>query len=168
MDWTLQNCEPLPFLVVSWLCQVSSSDAKLTSCSSQGSLNIFLNVYCFSLLCCFFRSLTFGFFFFFGSTGLWTQGLHLEPLHLVIFIFFLVRVWWTIWLGWLPSAILLISASWVAGITGVSRWCLFDLLFFLLSFLSFCHWSPEDLTVWILMIPVGFGVTDIFWSMESV
>jgi hypothetical protein len=32
------------------------------------------------------------------------------------------RVLWTICLGWLWTTILLISASWVAGITGVSRW----------------------------------------------
>jgi hypothetical protein len=31
------------------------------------------------------------------------------------------RVSWTICLGWLRTVILLISASWVAGITGVSH-----------------------------------------------
>jgi hypothetical protein len=29
---------------------------------------------------------------------------------------------WTICLGWLQTSILLISASWVARITGVSQW----------------------------------------------
>jgi hypothetical protein len=38
---------------------------------------------------------------FFGSTGAWTQGLHLEPLHQPFFCdeFFSDRVSWTIWFG---------------------------------------------------------------------
>jgi hypothetical protein len=60
-------------------------------------------------------------FFFFFSTGVWTQGLHLEPLHQPFF----VRVFWemvsgTICPGWLWTMIFLISASQVARITGVS------------------------------------------------
>jgi hypothetical protein len=61
----------------------------------------------------------FSFFFFFlmgGSTGAWTQGLHLEPLPQPFFVmsFFEVGGSWTICLGWLP-------ASWVARIIGVSH-----------------------------------------------
>jgi hypothetical protein len=68
----------------------------------------------------------FFFLFFFCGTGVWTQGLHLEPLHqpflwFVLFcLFFQDRVFWTICPGWLPAAILLISASSVARITGMS------------------------------------------------
>jgi hypothetical protein len=63
-------------------------------------------------------------FFFNGSTGAWTQGLHFEPLHLLFFVkvfFFWDRVLWTICPGWLRTTIFLISASWVAGITGVNH-----------------------------------------------
>jgi hypothetical protein len=37
--------------------------------------------------------------------------------------FFWDRVLQTVYPGWLGTAILLISASWVAKITGVSHWC---------------------------------------------
>jgi hypothetical protein len=37
--------------------------------------------------------------------------------------YFQGRVSWTICLGWLWTVILLLSASWVARITGVSHWC---------------------------------------------
>jgi hypothetical protein len=68
---------------------------------------------------------------FFFSTGFWTQGLHLEPLHqpFVWKGFFWDRVSWTICLGWLQTAILLISISWIARITGMSHWCLVPLSF---------------------------------------
>jgi hypothetical protein len=61
-------------------------------------------------------------FFFYGA-GIWTQGLHLEPLHqpFIVMSFFWDRVSWTICLGWLRTMILLISASWVARITGMSH-----------------------------------------------
>jgi hypothetical protein len=60
---------------------------------------------------------------FFFCTETWTQGLHLEP------ALFLWRIFWdrisgTICLGWLQIVVLLISASWVARITGLSHWCL--------------------------------------------
>jgi hypothetical protein len=75
-------------------------------------------------------------FFFFFSTGVWTQGLYLEPLHQLILCvclcvcvsvcmcagFFQGTVWQTNCLGWLWMEILLISASRVARITGVSYW----------------------------------------------
>jgi hypothetical protein len=47
------------------------------------------------------------------------------------------RVLWTICPGWLWSTILLISASWVARIIGVSHWCLA-----LASFLDLYFWPP--------------------------
>jgi hypothetical protein len=64
------------------------------------------------------------FFFLFCSTGVWTQGLHLEPLHQPFFVkrfFEIGSCELFIYLGWLQTAILLISASWVARITGVSH-----------------------------------------------
>jgi hypothetical protein len=73
------------------------------------------------------RSLSLGFFFFlFCGTRVWTQSLHLEPLHQPYFCdeFFRDRISRTICLGWLWTVILLISASWVARITGVSHRCL--------------------------------------------
>jgi hypothetical protein len=64
------------------------------------------------------------FCFIFCSTGAWTQGLHREPLHQPFFEtrLFGDRVSWTICPGWFQATILLISASWVARITGVSQW----------------------------------------------
>jgi hypothetical protein len=49
-----------------------------------------------------------------GSTGVWTRGLHPEPLHQPIFVmgFFQDRVSWSICLGWLWTKIIPISASW--------------------------------------------------------
>jgi hypothetical protein len=35
----------------------------------------------------------FGFFWFFGSTGVWTHGLHLEPLHLTFFVMGFLFAW---------------------------------------------------------------------------
>jgi hypothetical protein len=62
------------------------------------------------------------FFFLFWGTGVWTQSLHLEPLHQPFFGdgFFPTEGLWTIYLGWLHAVIFLIFASWVAGITAVS------------------------------------------------
>jgi hypothetical protein len=59
------------------------------------------------------------------GTRVWSQGLHFEPLcqHFSDF-FFRDRVSWTIYLGWLWTLILLLSAFWVTRITGVSHWCL--------------------------------------------
>jgi hypothetical protein len=55
----------------------------------------------------------------------------------------------TICLGWLRTAILLISASWVARITGVSHRCpaLFPLLF---CILSHCAYLYNNTTPWLL------------------
>jgi hypothetical protein len=46
------------------------------------------------------------------------------PLALFLWRVFPDRVSWTICLGWLRTAIILISASWVARIAGVSHLCL--------------------------------------------
>jgi hypothetical protein len=61
-------------------------------------------------------------FFFFFSTRAWTQGLHQSHSTSPFFVkgFFWDRVSWTICTGWFQAAILLISASWVARIAGVS------------------------------------------------
>jgi hypothetical protein len=62
-------------------------------------------------------------FFFFCGTGVWTQDLHLEPLHQPYFheVLFWDRVSQTICQGWHQTEILLISASWVTRITGMSH-----------------------------------------------
>jgi hypothetical protein len=75
-------------------------------------------------------------FFFLCNTGVWTQGLHLEPLNQASFVmdFFQDRVSWTVCLGWIWTRIILISASWVGRITGVIHQCPANICF--LSFLS--------------------------------
>jgi hypothetical protein len=57
------------------------------------------------------------------STGAGTQDLHLEPLHQAFFVlgFFKIGLE-NYFVGWLRTTTLLISASWVARITGVSYW----------------------------------------------
>jgi hypothetical protein len=45
------------------------------------------------------------------------------PPALFLWRIFWDRVSWTICLGWFRTAILLVSASWVARIIGVSHWC---------------------------------------------
>jgi hypothetical protein len=47
-----------------------------------------------------------------------------------LYIFFWDRVSWAICQGWLQTAILLISAFWVARITGVSHQCPAEVYFF--------------------------------------
>jgi hypothetical protein len=71
------------------------------------------------------------FHFIFCGTRVWTQGLHLETLHQPFFAkgFFQDKISWTIFSGWLWTMILLISASWVARITGVSHWHLASIYF---------------------------------------
>jgi hypothetical protein len=72
------------------------------------------------------------FLFFFCGTGVWTQGLMLARqvlllLHLLYQSFFVMGFFETgshklfAW-GWLQIQILLISASWIVRITGVSHW----------------------------------------------
>jgi hypothetical protein len=59
----------------------------------------------------------------FFHTGVWTQDVHLEPLHPAVSVmdFFQDRVSRTSCLGWLRTVILLISASWVTRIIGVNH-----------------------------------------------
>jgi hypothetical protein len=68
-------------------------------------------------------------FFFLCSTGVWTQGLHLKSLYPSFFCdgFSWARVSWTICPVWLWTENFLISASWLARITGMSHWCLVKL-----------------------------------------
>jgi hypothetical protein len=67
-----------------------------------------------------------GYLFIFCGTGAWTQGLHLEPFHQPFFLWwvgFQDRILRTVFLGWLWTEILLIFASWIAKIIGISNWC---------------------------------------------
>jgi hypothetical protein len=63
--------------------------------------------------------------FFFCSPGAWTQDLYLELLHPLYFCegVFKIESCRTVCLGWPRTTIFLISASWVARITGVSHEC---------------------------------------------
>jgi hypothetical protein len=89
----------------------------------------------------------------FCGTGAWTQDLHLEPLHQSFFCdgFFQDRVSWTICLGWFPTMISLISASWEARITGMSHWCqhtcigawLIFIFFYLIFIFLSTLWTPS-------------------------
>jgi hypothetical protein len=62
------------------------------------------------------------FIVFHTRTGI--QALYLEQLHHSFFCvrYFRDSILRTICLGWLQTTILLISASWVASVTGVSHW----------------------------------------------
>jgi hypothetical protein len=80
----------------------------------------------------------------------WTQSLHLEPLHQPFFVmgFFSDRVLWTISPGWLQTAIFLISASWVARIIGMSHWCPAVVCFYKPSSIMVCAaWYIQVLRV---------------------
>jgi hypothetical protein len=68
---------------------------------------------------------------FFCGSEVWTQGLHLEPLHQSLFVMGFVKIGSRELFcpGWLETLILLISASWVVRITGMSHWCLTICLF---------------------------------------
>jgi hypothetical protein len=92
------------------------------------------------------------FFFFFWHTGVWTQGLHLKPLHLET----PDRVLRTVCLGWLQTTIPLISASWVARMTGVSHrhpvpW-------------NLNRWGEED---WLYNQAKVIPFTNHVWSVSS-
>jgi hypothetical protein len=62
------------------------------------------------------------FFFFFCSTGIWSQDLHLKPLHQHFFVIGVFKIGFHELFvpDWLQTAILLISVSWVTRITGKS------------------------------------------------
>jgi hypothetical protein len=110
---------------------------QISHCNHR--LNLILNLLSFPFMSrpwscvynqwCFFLMLTFTFhayiilfIYLFSYTRIWTQGLHLEPLHQPFFVmgFFQDRVSQIFCLNWLRATVLLISASWVARITGVS------------------------------------------------
>jgi hypothetical protein len=62
--------------------------------------------------------------FFFGSAGIWTQGLHLKPHHQLFFVlgFYMIGSCLANCLFWLALSLdLLISASCIARITGASH-----------------------------------------------
>jgi hypothetical protein len=115
-------------------------------------------------------------FFFFGSPGVWIEGLTLatqallpfEPLHqpfLVVGFFNIGSLELFVW-GWLQTEILPNSAFWVARITGVSHWYLAPL--YILSTLV-----PELFIVfhWFICLSLCQYHTilifiNIFWSQE--
>jgi hypothetical protein len=109
-----------------WVAKVHYIYIQNTKKNQRYDLQIF-SVWSFQFIM-FFETQSFNqkmtFFFFFCHTGVWTQGLYLEPLHqpfFVIFFFFFK-------IGsrkpdWLWTSILLISASWIAQITVVSHQC---------------------------------------------
>jgi hypothetical protein len=68
--------------------------------------------------------------------------------------FFLDRVSQTIFLGWLWTTMLLISVSWVAGITGVSHWLL------AICHVSFLHVDIYcyELSVLLLLFLISVGM----------
>jgi hypothetical protein len=71
-------------------------------------------------------ALVYLFIYLFCSSGVWIQGLHLEPLHqpfLVMGFSEIGSCQLLICPGWFQTLILLISASWVARITGVGHQC---------------------------------------------
>jgi hypothetical protein len=69
----------------------------------------------------------------FCGAGVWTQGLHFEPLHQLFFCdgFFKIGSCELTDPGLLRIMILLISASWIAKITGLNYWHLARPLFWL-------------------------------------
>jgi hypothetical protein len=77
------------------------------------------------------------------STRVWTQGLHLEPLHQPFFMmgFFKIESRKLFAWGYLWTAILLICASWIPRITSVSQECPAVFLFLMPCFCSFRIWS---------------------------
>jgi hypothetical protein len=104
--------------------------------SIQHFFHILRNIYC----CLFFWSLC--------NTGVWIQGLHLEPLHHFLCDgFFWDRAVITICLGWLRITILLISVSWVGRIAGVSHWLLAH-CFFLMITTSWQGWLGITVSFW--------------------
>jgi hypothetical protein len=83
---------------------------------------------CLSFLPIAFLALTFIFVFWWH--WVWTEGLMLGALTAWATLpacycvgYFWDQVSWAIFLGWLSTAILLISAYWVASIIGMSYWC---------------------------------------------
>jgi hypothetical protein len=92
-----------------------------------------------------------------GYLMFWTQGLHLESLHqhFLWWVFFEIGSHELFCLGWLWTAFLLISASWVARIAGISHqhWTLIMVLIYIalitngghvMCLLIFCLFSSEE------------------------
>jgi hypothetical protein len=86
-----------------------------------------------------------GFFFLFAVLGLELRAFTLSHSTSLIFEdhFFWDRVSWTICQGWLRTMILLISATWVARITGVSHWHPAQGLVLSLTYSTISLVSPE-------------------------
>jgi hypothetical protein len=106
---------------------------------------------------------------FFVILGFWTQGLCLEPLSQAFYCdgFFQDRELWAICLGWLGTMILLISASWVAGITGgweflswIGIWILLNACLPLLTWFFFILMC---VLIWLYIVVVNDG---LFWNVE--
>jgi hypothetical protein len=102
-----EKCQKLAIQIISWRYFWASGKWHFFF---SATWNYFLYVHIFKFFCV-------------GGTGAWPQGLHLEPLHRPFFVMgiFEIGSHGSICLGWLQTAILLISSSWVARITGVSH-----------------------------------------------
>jgi hypothetical protein len=110
--------------------------------------------------------------FFFYSTGFDLRASHVlgrcpttwatsaSPVFFLFFFFFWDRVLRTICTGWLWTAVLLISVSWVARIIGVILWHLLCFFFWELSVQSvfpFIQWVVDSLRGFIFELPVYPG-----------
>jgi hypothetical protein len=118
---------------------------------------------------------------FFCDTGVWTQGLHLEPLQQSFFVkrFFETGSHKLFARGWLQTMILLISASWEARITDVSHWCLAVLVTFDKFVCPWNHWHSvwgllplsQVLRIWLSLHPYkhpGSQYRGLSWSVRPV
>jgi hypothetical protein len=90
-------------------------------------------------------------FVLFCGTGVWTQGLHLEPFHWPLFVLGIFKIESHYLLRLALNLILLIPASWVPGITGMSHWCLaIWLILCMIFFLSiWAKWPEHCMYIWI-------------------
>jgi hypothetical protein len=117
-----------------WQTKQNKQTKQLKSSFSLHITSFCLLFVCFSFFYCillFIFDIFFHHYYFFHSAEAWTQGLHLEPLHDHFFDgFFQDKVLQTICQSWLWTVILLMSASWVARITGMSYRCQPYTLFF--------------------------------------
>jgi hypothetical protein len=106
--------------------------------------------------------------FIFFSTGAGTQGLHFEPLHQPFFCerFFSRWILWTICPGWLRTMILLISASWVARVTGVSH--LRPALLWFWIFYSVATLKQSDFEITISMHKLNKEISVNLWFCKYV
>jgi hypothetical protein len=126
----LKCCFVLSTVWCHFLCAILSDAVVLTAekwkrCQALFELNSDSNLLFLVPTLFIFKPLSVFFFFF----QIWGLNSGPTPLALLCEWFFWDRVSWTVCLGWLGTLILLISASWVARITGVSHWCLTWLCF---------------------------------------